>query len=159
MYTYEKREWPKIIWLFAALIPFAGLAAVGAEEGAGFVFSRNGIAVLPMFIAVTVFALFARGSVLVSISRDGLFTRVGHFPFAQRRVALDNIKAIQRTKIPWYRAKTTKGFWTGMEQYCVSGGDAFTVMVKEGKPLTIQAQDREEMFKVLKNLVPNLDIS
>ena len=159
MHSYEKREWPKIIWMMAALIPFAGLTAVGAEEGTSVVFSRDGVIMLGVFSAVMIFALFARGSVLVSASREGLFVRVGHFPFAQRRIALDNIKAIQRTKIPWYRAKTTKGFWTGMEQYCVSGGDAFTVMVKEGKPLTIQARDREEIFKVLKNLVPDLDIS
>ena len=159
MHRYEKREWPLRPKIGAVLIVIVGLFVFGVEEGFSILYSLNGLIVLAAFIAVAIATLFLHGCLLISLNREGLFIKEGHFPFSGRRVPLQNIQSIQRTEIPWYRSFTKKGLFTHVEQYSLASGKAFLVIVKEGKNLIVQTENREEVLAVFKNLLPNVDIS
>lgn len=137
---------------------FAGAILIGQ---AGFdEFKRDLFSwLLPAILLLLPFIMAVRGNMLVVLSRESLKVQVGFLPFAGRTVALRDIASVEKTYLPWYKAKTQKGALTKQERYAITWGDALLIHPKEGKPFIFQTQNREEIARVLKNLLPDLQIS
>ena len=161
LFVYDRREWS----LFAFLTLFLAFAL-----SISMIYIKNGEKVFFMvlrspsfslsFSLIALMLLTARASIRITLARREreLKVQVGYFPFARRTILLDDIVRIERTHIPWYKVKTVKGWFVSTERYTASNGEAFLVQVKKGKPCVIQTRYREEIFKVIKQIVPEVEI-
>ena len=159
MFVYDRREWSVLVFVsvFAGVI--LSLFIIYMERGeSAFSMIQNSVLFFPSIFLVCLLVFAARGSIRIALSQRELKVQVGYFPFARRTILLDDLVRIERTEIPWYKAKTVKGWFVKTERYTASYGKAFLLRVKDGKPCIIQSRNREEILSTIKRVRSEVEI-